>query len=66
MVGFAIAFSVVRNLGIIASHRGQVLVLFLAVVIALGWNESRSARRERMEAERLLSEPEFTGMAVHP
>lgn len=36
-VAFAIAFSVVRNLGIIARQRGQVLAFFLCVIIALGW-----------------------------
>jgi hypothetical protein len=39
VVGFAVAFSVVRNLGIIARQRGQVLALFLAVIIGLGWEE---------------------------
>jgi len=63
-VGFAIVFSVVRNLGIIARQRGQVLAFFLAVVIGLGWNESRKAIRKRMEIERQMPEPELTGMAV--
>lgn len=36
-LAFSIAFSVVRNLGIIARQRGQVLAFFLAFVIALGW-----------------------------
>jgi hypothetical protein len=64
-VGFAIVFSVVRNLGIIARQRGQVLAFFLAVVIGLGWNESRKAIRARMESERLMPEPELTGTATH-
>lgn len=54
-IAFAIAFSVVRNLGIIARQRGQVLAFFLAVVIGLGWAESRKAKREREEAERLTA-----------
>ncbi|GEM_PF-3142931 len=64
-LAFAIAFSVVRNLGIIARQRGQVLAFFLALVIGLGWNESRKARREREEAELLAEEPELAGMALH-
>lgn len=39
-VAFAVAFSVVRNLGIIARQRGQVLAFFLCVIVALGWEES--------------------------
>jgi hypothetical protein len=46
-VAFAIVFSVIRNLGIISRQRGQVLAFFLALVIGLGWNESKRARRER-------------------
>lgn len=42
VLAYAIAFSIVRQLGIIARQRGQVLALFLVVVIALGW-ESRDA-----------------------
>lgn len=38
-VGFAIAFSVVRNLGIIARQRGQVLALFLAALLIMGWKD---------------------------
>jgi hypothetical protein len=64
-LGFAVVFSVVRNLGIIARQRGQVLAFFLAVVIGLGWNESRTAIRKRLEAETMMSEPDLTGMAVH-
>ena len=42
VLGFAVAFSVVRNLGIIARQRGQVLAFFLAVVIGLGWEERKA------------------------
>ncbi len=52
-LAFAITFSVVRNLGIIARQRGQGLAFFLAVVIGLGWNESRKSKREREESERM-------------
>lgn len=41
VLGFSIAFSVVRNLGIIARQRGQVLAFFLCIVIVLGWEERR-------------------------
>lgn len=43
-IGFAIAFSTIRNLGIIARQRGQVLAFFLAVILILGWRERRSKR----------------------
>lgn len=36
-VAYAVAFSIVRQLGIIARQRGQVLAFFLVIVIALGW-----------------------------
>lgn len=45
-IAFAIAFSVVRNLGIIARQRGQVLAFFLCVVVALGWPEKRAEAEE--------------------
>jgi hypothetical protein len=35
----AVAFSVVRNLGIIARQRGQVLAFFLVVLMGLGWKK---------------------------
>ena len=38
-IGFAVIFSVIRNIGIIARQRGQVLAFFLCVVIGLGWEE---------------------------
>lgn len=44
IVGFAIAFSVVRNLGIIARQRGQVLAFFLCLVVVLGWEEKQRAK----------------------
>lgn len=44
-VAFAVVFSAVRNLGIIARQRGQVLPMFLAVVILLGWSKAGSSRR---------------------
>ncbi len=67
VLGFAVAFSVVRNLGIIARQRGQVLAFFLAVVIGLGWEEGKKAKRQRIESEQRLSEPkpELVGMALH-
>lgn len=41
-IGFAIAFTAIRNLGIIARQRGQVLAFFLCFVIALGWEPNDS------------------------
>jgi hypothetical protein len=64
-LGFAIVFSVVRNLGIIARQRGQVLALFLAVVIGLGWGESKDFRNSRLaeERERESATPAMAGRA---
>lgn len=44
VIGFAIAFSVVRNLGIIARQRGQVLAFFLCLLVAMGWEEKTAAK----------------------
>jgi len=67
-LAFAVAFSVVRNLGIIARQRGQVLAFFLAVVIGLGWNEKRKVTRSRIPLAAVPPEPseeEVAGMALH-
>jgi hypothetical protein len=64
-LAFAVVFSVVRNLGIIARQRGQVLAFFLAVVIGLGWNETRKVTRGRIPVQPAPLEPELTGTAVH-
>jgi hypothetical protein len=39
MLAFAFAFSAIRNLGIIARQRGQVLAFFLCVIVYLGWKD---------------------------
>jgi hypothetical protein len=36
---YSVAFSVVRNLGIVARQRGQVLAFFLCVLVGLGWRK---------------------------
>jgi len=64
-LAFAVAFSVVRNLGIIARQRGQVLAFFLAVVIGLGWAETKKVSRARIPIPPLEPELEMNGMAVH-
>jgi hypothetical protein len=64
-VAFAVAFSVVRNLGIIARQRGQVLAFFLAVVIGLGWTETKKVARARIPVPPLPVETELTGTVVH-
>jgi hypothetical protein len=38
-VAYSVAFSIVRNLGIIARQRGQVLAFFLAFLRGLGWEQ---------------------------
>lgn len=45
VLAFAIAFSVVRNLGIVARQRGQVLAFFLCVLVGLGWTKRESRRK---------------------
>ena len=45
-VAFAIAFSAIRNLGILARQRSQVVAFFLVFVVALGFEEKR--RRQRI------------------
>jgi hypothetical protein len=44
VIGFSIAFSVVRNLGIIARQRGQVLAFFIAILIGLGWEKRKDEK----------------------
>lgn len=51
-VAYAVAFSVVRNLGIIARQRGQVLVFFLCIVVILGWDDESQAREDASGASR--------------
>lgn len=66
VLGFCIAFSVVRNLGIIARQRGQVLAFFLAIVVGMGWTrtEEESAVTPPISAVR---EPnEFRGRQRSP
>jgi hypothetical protein len=41
ILAYSVAFSVIRNLGIIARQRAQVLAFLLMIVVALGWEESR-------------------------
>lgn len=46
VIAYSIAFSVVRNLGIIARQRGQVLAFFLCLLVAMGWEEKPMVRPE--------------------
>ncbi|MGH3649399.1 MAG: hypothetical protein ACRDU9_01720 [Acidimicrobiia bacterium] len=46
VVAYSIAFSVVRNLGIVARQRGQVLAFFLCLLIAMGWEERHVVKPE--------------------
>jgi hypothetical protein len=45
VLAFSIAFSVVRNLGLIARQRTQVLAFLLIVIVALGWDEPKARKR---------------------
>ena len=40
--GFVIAFSAILNLGILARQRVQVLPMFLALLVGLGWEKAQS------------------------
>ena len=57
--GFIIAFSAIRNLGIITRQRGQVLAFFLVIVIGLGWEESKRARERKRLSEARASYPAY-------
>jgi hypothetical protein len=56
--GFVLAFSAILNLGILARQRVQVLPFFLALIVALAWDEpkdedgSAAARLERLAPRR--------------
>jgi hypothetical protein len=63
-LAFAVAFSVVRNLGIIARQRGQVLAFFLAIVIGLGWTETKKVSHARIPVPPLPIEPELSGSVI--
>ena len=58
VLAFSVAFSSIRNLGIIARQRTQVLAFLLIVIIALGWDEPQT-RKQRITGTRLAvrSEP---------
>lgn len=47
VLAYAVAFSVVRNLGIIARQRGQVLAFFLVVLIGMGMVAPNDRRQQR-------------------
>ncbi len=49
--GFVLAFSAILNLGILARQRVQVLPFFLALIVALAWNESKT--KDEAEVARL-------------
>jgi hypothetical protein len=55
-LAFCIAFSVVRNIGIIARQRAQVLAFFVVIVVVLGWDGEEEA-----EAEDLTPRPMSIG-----
>lgn len=50
-LGFSVAFSTVRNLGIIARQRGQVLAFFLVILLALAFHERAAGAPEGVAAE---------------
>jgi hypothetical protein len=62
VLAFSIAFSVVRNLGIIARQRTQVLVFLIIVVVALGWEEPTA--RQRRPTSQLARAPSLTSVGV--
>jgi len=56
VLAYAVAFSVVRNLGIIARQRGQVLAFFLVVVIGMGMVATDERRQQRSSIGELADE----------
>lgn len=44
-IGFSIAFSVIGNFGIVARQRGQVLALYLAAIVIMGWRDDDQRER---------------------
>jgi hypothetical protein len=62
VVAFSIAFSAIRNLGIVARQRTQVLVFLIIVVIALGWDEP--ATRLRQTTTRPARAPSLASVGV--
>lgn len=57
--GFVLAFSAILNLGILARQRVQVLPFFLALIVALAWNEPKEEDEtlEQPVDQRLLRQP---------
>ncbi len=45
-MGFVVAFSAILNLGILARQRSQVLPLFVAVLVGLGWYRQEQEQEE--------------------
>lgn len=68
VISYSIAFSVVRNLGIVARQRGQVLALFLCIVIGLGWEEPTRRRDDggAVSSEPGWPEPRESRRPAHP
>lgn len=66
VLGFAVAFSVVRNLGIIARQRGQVLAFFLCLLVALGWERGGGVTREAVTTSTPSSTPQPGPPDQHP
>jgi hypothetical protein len=63
-LAFAVAFSVVRNLGIIARQRGQVLAFFLCLIVGLGWPEKED--RGRPTGPKRVATPSSTSPPAPP
>ena len=64
---FSIAFSVVRNLGIIARQRTQVLAFFVIIVICLGWEapvEKKRRPTRQLAPEQHIEAPQLVGASV--
>jgi hypothetical protein len=67
VLGFAAAFTAVRNLGIIARQRGQVVAFFLVFIIGLGWEKAtESSRHEVKKLPPLVEQPESPQSSTVP
>ena len=49
--GFIVGFSAILNLGILARQRVQVLPLFFALLVGLGWDETLRRRKRTRDSE---------------
>ncbi|MDP3985053.1 MAG: hypothetical protein Q8Q52_08645 [Acidimicrobiia bacterium] len=62
LIAFSVAFSVIRNLGIIARQRSQVIGSLLVIVIGLGWEQK--TKRQRRKTSYLPVQPDADDRSI--